>query len=80
MHPCAPVCGSAKRLDFAANSSRRKLQTELLPTLLTPIAAARSCDCVNCRIVFLDPKSTGKLVIELAEILRAAPAAPNAAK
>lgn len=34
----------------------------------------------NCRIVFLDPKSTGKLVIELAEILRAAPAAPNAAK
>jgi methylmalonyl-CoA/ethylmalonyl-CoA epimerase len=35
----------------------------------------------NCRIVFLDPKSTGNLVIELAEMPKAAShAAPHAAK
>jgi len=48
--------------------------------LLTPIAAARSCDCVNCRIVFLDPKSTGNLVIELAEMPKDARGAKHAAE
>ena len=31
----------------------------------------------NCRIVFLDPKSTGGLVIELAEMPKGGAAAPS---